>query len=96
MPMPTSAHSASDAWRNIFENWPESIPRQGLVVTTFQETIAFTGFLISGSILLVERDKPDTSGARKVMLAYDAIAAVKITSPLELARFQVMGFQAPY
>lgn len=87
--------NTSDAWRNLFENWPQSIPRQGLVVTTFQETIPFVNFLVSGSILLVERDKPDTSGARKVMLAYDAISAVKIASPLELARFQVMGFQSP-
>lgn len=86
----------ADAWRNLFENWPESIPRQGLIVTSFQETIPFVNFLISGSILLAERDKPDSSGARKVLIAYEAISAVKITSPLELARFQVMGFQAPY
>lgn len=87
---------AADAWRSLFENWPESIPREGLLATTFGETIPFTGFLISGGILLVERDKPDTHGARKVMLAYEAISAVKILSPMELARFQVMGFQAPF
>lgn len=85
----------TEAWRNLFENWPDSIPRQGLLVTTFQETIPFVNFLISGSILLVERDKPDSVGARKVMIVYDAISAVKITNPMELARFQVMGFQAP-
>ena len=84
------------AWRAIFENWPESIPKQGLVVTSFQETIPFVDFLISGGILMVERDKPDTYGARKVMIVYEAISAVKITNPMELARFQVMGFQAPY
>lgn len=86
----------SDAWRTLFENWPQTIPRQGIVVTTFQETIPFVNYMISGSILLLERDKPDTSGARKVMLAYEAISAVKISAPLELARFQVMGFQAPF
>jgi hypothetical protein len=53
-------------------------------------------FLISSGILLVERDKPDVLGARKVMVAYGAIAAVKIASPMELARFQVMGFQSPF
>lgn len=87
--------STSDAWRNLFENWPQSIPRQGLLVTTFGETIQFVNFMISGSILLVERDKPDTTGARKVMIVYEAISAVKIAAPIELARFQVMGFQAP-
>lgn len=84
------------AWRSLFENWPEGIPRQGLAVTAFQETIPFTDFLISEGIVLLERDKPDSHGARKVMVAYDAIAAVKITAVMELARFQVMGFQAPF
>ena len=87
---------AAEAWKSLFENWPESVPREGLVVTSFNETIPFSGFLISGGVLLVDRDKPDTYGARKVMIAYSAIAAVKITNVLELARFQVMGFQAPF
>lgn len=88
-------HSA-EAWRSLFENWPESIPRQGLLVSSFNETIQFSDFLISGSILLIEREIPDSYGARKVMLAYDAIQAVKITQPMDLARFQVMGFQPPF
>jgi hypothetical protein len=84
-----------DAWRNLFENWPQSIPRQGMLVTNFQETIPFVNYMISGGILLIERDKPDTTGARKVMITYESISAVKIAAPIELARFQVMGFQAP-
>ncbi len=44
----------------------------------------------------VERDKPDTYGARKVMITYESISAVKLTSPLELPNFQVMGFQGPF
>ncbi len=86
----------AESWRSLFENWPESIPRQGLLVTNFGEQIPFVNFLISGGIVLVERDKPDSQGARKVLVAYDAISAVKITNPMELARFQVMGFQAPF
>jgi hypothetical protein len=86
----------SENWRSLFENWPESIPREGLLVTTFNEHVPFNGFLISGGVLLVERDKPDSYGTRKVMLNYSAILAVKITSPLELGRFQVMGFQPPF
>lgn len=87
--------TAGEHWRTLFESWPESIPRQGILVTRFQEQIPFVGFLISGGILLLERDRPDSAGARKVMVAYDAIDAVKITSALELARFQVLGFQPP-
>lgn len=88
-------HSA-EAWRALFENWPESIPRTGMIVTAYGETIGFKDFLISGSILLVERETPDSLGARKVMVAYDGIAALKIASPMELAKFQVMGFQNPF
>jgi hypothetical protein len=88
--------ATAESWRNLFENWPESVPRNGILVTSFQEQVQFVGFMISGGILLLDRDKPDSMGARKVMVAYSAIAAVKITSPMELARFQVMGFQAPF
>lgn len=85
----------SDAWRTLFENWPPAISRSALLVTTYGETIPFREFLVSPSILLIERDVPDSLGARKVMLTYASIAAVKIPSPMELSRFQVMGFQAP-
>jgi hypothetical protein len=90
------AMETAESWRGLFESWPESIPRQGMVVTTFQESIPFVNFMISGGILLLDRDKPDSLGARKVMLSYEAISAIKITSVIELARFQVMGFQAPF
>lgn len=86
----------AEAWRTLFETWPESIPKTGMLMTDFQESIPFVNFLISGGILLVERNQPDSFGARKVMVAYSAISAVKIISTLELARFQVMGFQAPF
>jgi hypothetical protein len=86
----------AEAWRSLFENWPEAIPREGIVVTTLNEHVPFNGFLVSGGVLLVERDKPDTYGARKVMIAYSAIVAVKLTNVLELSRYQVMGFQPPF
>ncbi len=86
---------SAEAWRSLFEGWPETIPRKGLLVTSFNETIPFVGFLISAGLVIVERDKPDGHGGRKVIVAYDAIRAIKIADPTELARFQVMGFQAP-
>ena len=87
--------NTGEYWRALFENWPSSVPRRGLVITTFNESIAFINYMMSGGILLLERDRPDTVGARKVMIAYDAISAVKITDVVELANFQALGFQPP-
>ncbi|MCH9656230.1 MAG: hypothetical protein K0U86_21975 [Planctomycetes bacterium] len=84
---------SAEGWRSILENWPEVIPKQGIVVTTYQESIPFQNFLLSSGIVLLERDKPDSLGARKVMLSYEAICAIKLTDTMELARYQVMGFQ---
>ena len=61
-------HTA-EAWRTLFENWPDSIPRTGLLVTSFGESIEFKDFLISGAIVLVERNVHDSKWARKVMVS---------------------------
>lgn len=87
--------NSGESWRMLFESWPEAVPREGLLVTIFNETIPFVNYLISDRLLVIERDKPDTFGARKVILDYGSISAVKITSPMEFARLQVMGFQPP-
>jgi len=84
-----------ESWRTLFENWPDAIPRQGIVMTP-QEGIPFINYLISGSLVILERDKPDTLGARKVIIPYDNIVGLKLPSPLELVKFQVMGFQSPF
>ena len=84
---------SAEGWRSILENWPEAIPKKGIIVTTYQESIPFQNFLLSNGIVLFERDKPDSLGARKVMLSYEAICAIKMTDTMELARYQVMGFQ---
>mgnify|MGYP003111357406 FL=1 len=84
---------SAEGWRSILENWPAAIPQKGIVVTTYQESIPFQNFLLSSSVVMFERDKPDSLGARKVMLSYSAICAIKLTDPVELARYQVMGFQ---
>lgn len=83
----------ADSWRMIFETWPREIPRNGMLVTTFGETIPFIDFLISGGVLMVERDKPDNYGGRKVMIIYQSISAVKLGSPEALDKFLSMGFQ---
>jgi len=88
--------STSESWRSLFESWPESVPRTGLLVSMWNETIPFKDFLISGQLVLLERDAPDSLGSRKVILGYESIAAVKLTTTMELARLQVLGFQAPF
>lgn len=80
--------------KRIFAEWPVSIPRQGLVVTAFGETIPFCNYMLSGDLILLERKTPDAQGARRVILGFDAIQAVKILDAIELARFTAMGFQA--
>ena len=85
----------ADTWRNVFQQWPGSMPKQGLLVTNFGEQIMFVNFLVSGTAILVERDKPDTTGARKVIVDYGAISALKLVDPGDIARYQVLGFQPP-
>jgi hypothetical protein len=87
--------NSGDYWRMLFETWPASLPRRGLLITTFGESIPFVGYLLSQGIVLLDRDKPDSVGARKVMIAYEAIAAIKITDVIDLERFQELGFQPP-
>jgi hypothetical protein len=84
---------SAEGWRSVLENWPAVIPKSGIIVTNYQESIPFQNFLLSTSVVLLERDKPDSLGARKVMLSYEAISAIKLTDTMELARYQVMGFQ---
>ncbi len=79
--------------RRIFAEWPASIPRVGLIVTTFGETLPFVSYMISGELLLVERKTPDAQGARRVIINFEAIVAVKILDAIEMGRFTSMGFQ---
>jgi hypothetical protein len=44
--------------------------------------------------LLIERKTPDAQGARRVILAFDTINAVKILDAIEMPRFTAMGFQS--
>lgn len=87
--------NTGDNWRMLFEGWPANLPRRGLLITTFGESIPFVGYLLSPGIVLLDRDKPDTLGARKVLVAYDNIAILKFTDVIELDRFHAMGFQPP-
>ena len=86
------ANTAKDM-RRVFAEWPVSVPRTGLVVTTFGESIPFVSYMLSGDLLLLERKTPDAQGARRVILGFDSIHALKILDAIEMPRFTAMGFQ---
>ena len=85
---------AVQAWHKLFANWPQSVPREGMVVTV-TDTIPFINFLVSEGLVLLERDRPDALGARKVMVPYGSIIVVKLTSPAELSTYRPLGFMPP-
>jgi hypothetical protein len=82
-------------WSQIFKAWPSGYARTGMIVTSFQETIPFSNFMISDGVILVERDKPDALGARKAMIALNTIVAIKLLDTFELSRFKAFGFEGP-
>lgn len=89
----TMTYSAS-GWEHIFRDWPAEIPRRGILVTTFGEQIAFGGFLTGGEFLYVERQTPDSLGARSLVVPYGQIAAVKFTDVVKSKLLRSVGFEA--
>ena len=81
------------AWKTPFQRWPVSIPKVGIVVTTINDPIAFSSFQISEHMVLLERDRPDITGARAVIVPWQEIVTVKLTSPIDPSQFKDMGFK---
>ncbi len=81
-------------FHRILSEWPVSIERKGIIITSFGESIPFTSYMLSGNLVLLDRGVPDTAGARRVIVAIDSIVGIKITDAIEMARFTAMGFQA--
>ena len=84
-----------DYWRHLFARWPAGFDRSGFLLTELNESVRFVDFACSAGVLLLQRDKPDVVGARKVFVTYDAISAVKLDDPGDLGRYAAMGFQPP-
>jgi hypothetical protein len=80
-------------WRDLFLGWPQERPRRGIIVTAWQETMSFDSYLVSDEVLFLNRPQPDGLGARKIMLPFRQIAAVKFTDVFELDAFASVGFQ---
>ena len=83
---------SAKVWREMFEKWPTSIPKRGVLVSTLNETTPFKSFLLKGDLLLLERTNPDPLGARFLLMGFDAIHAVKIPEPIAESVFAAAGF----
>lgn len=80
-------------WKNLLTNWPNSLPRKGVVVTAGNETIPYQEFLIHGDVVLLQRRAPDTMGAREVMVPFSEISLLKMTEVVRPAAYRDAGFQ---
>jgi hypothetical protein len=85
----------ASAWRDCFCHWPDDLERRGVLVTLLNEQIPFDNFMTSGAMLLLERRTPDTIGARKVVVSYRQIAALKIVDLVKPRSFVGLGFELP-
>lgn len=82
-------------WSEFFARWPSRMARKGVVVTNFGEQMSFSEFMAGPDLLMVERQTPDTMGARKVVIPYASVAAVKITEIVKAEMFKDLGFSPP-
>lgn len=82
----------SEVWRDVFLNWPSSLPRRGVIVSTLNDAIPFKSFLTKGDTLLLERTNPDPIGTRFILLAYHAIHLLKLTDPLKESVLTAAGY----
>lgn len=83
---------AAAAWKSFLGEWPSDLPRRGVLVTRQNEQIIFDGFLTSASLALFDRKTPDPLGARKVLLAYEDVAAIKFIDIVKTAQLTPSGF----
>ena len=83
---------SGSTWQQCFQKWPKDIPQRGIVVTHFGEQVPFDGFLTTDTMLLLQRKTPDNAGARKVLIAYDEVAAVKFVDVVRSKAFESAGF----
>ena len=84
--------TTADHWQDFFENWPGTMARGGMLVTTFGEQIPFGGFSIKDSLILIQRNTPDNVGARHLLIPFEAISALKITEVVSNDVFTKAGF----
>ena len=82
-------------WKEFFTAWPVGLDRRGVIVSNFGEQIPFDSFMPGDKLLIVDRSVPDTIGARKIVIPYSNIAAVKFTDVIKNKLFIPLGFAEP-
>jgi hypothetical protein len=82
----------SNYWGDFFTHWPVDLPRRGIIVTAFNEQVAFSTFWTSASFLMLDRQTPDAQGARTIIVPYDQILALKIVDVVKAKSFKAAGF----
>ena len=85
----------SENWQSFFQEWPEGFPQQGIIVSNLNEAMPFKNFWIKGDMLLLDRSVPDALGGRFLLLGFDTINSLKITSPLTADIVSGAGFEEP-
>jgi hypothetical protein len=86
------ADGASANWRGVFEKWPASIAKRGVLVSTLNEATPFKSFMLKGELLLLERTNPDPIGSRFILMEFSAIHMLKFVEPLSEAVFTTAGY----
>jgi hypothetical protein len=79
-------------WKTFFNNWPAGIQRRGVLLTCLNEAIPFKGFMIKEDVLLLDRNNPDSMGARYILIDFAAINSVRLIDPLKESVFAGAGF----
>jgi hypothetical protein len=84
--------TATNDWQDFFESWPSQMARRGTLVVSFGDQIPFCSFLTKGGLLLIQRNSPDSVGARQLILSYSDIVALKIVEVTTGDVFSEAGF----
>lgn len=82
-------------WKTLFGAWPPDMPRRGILVTGFGEQVPFSGFMTSEAFVCLDRQNPDSLGARTLVIPYESIAALKIVDVVKPSALRGLGFSGP-
>lgn len=78
-------------WKEFFARWPREMKRRGIVVTDLEQT-PFVNFTAGATTVLLERQAPDSLGARMVILSYAEVRALKVTEVVDTRIMSGWGF----
>ncbi len=87
--------SSAANWKSFLEEWPESIPRQGVIISCLNEAMPFRNIWTKGNTVLLERTVPDALGGRFLLIDFEIINSIKITNPLTADMVSEAGFEVP-